>query len=273
MLVFVIPLKSTRVADSWTLTCRLLERTLRSICQQRSQEFEIIVVGNEQPRIAFDHPRIHYVTVDLPLPGAGHKNKDLDRVKKVLTGFYHAKRFDADYVMAMDADDLVHRDLSTYVASRREGNGWYVKSGYVYEEDRRFIYWRRSGFERWCGSSHIFNYHRHPMPVAPDDYRESLIEYYKNHRDILATTTREGRSLNPLPFPAVTYTVGNGENIYQKNFAMVHHANRRNWLFKLKDLRNYRWLRRSHRDTYGLINLEELHIRLEDKAKQRQLSV
>jgi hypothetical protein len=255
MLVFVVPLKSRQVAISWHQVCLLLERTLRSICQQNSQRFRVIVVGNERPEINFTHPNIHYVTVDLPLPGVGHKKKDIDRAKKVLTGFYYARQFDPDYVMAVDADDCVHRDLAGFVVRSAECNGWYIDRGYVYEENRRFIYQRKSGFHRWCGSCYIVNYQRHPMPAAANDYRSSLLDYYREHREIVAQASRQGRSLASLPFSGVAYIVGNGENIYQKNFAMIHNANRGNWLFKLKDLRNFRYLTRSRAEKFGIAPL------------------
>jgi hypothetical protein len=68
MLTFIVPIKSRKIANSWTLVSQLAERTLRSICNQTSSNFRVVVVCNEKPDIQFEHPHIDYIQVDFLIP-------------------------------------------------------------------------------------------------------------------------------------------------------------------------------------------------------------
>lgn len=68
MLVFIIPVKSKKIANSWERVSKLVERCLKSACNQTSPIFRAVVVCNEKPDIQFQHPHIHYVEVDFPPP-------------------------------------------------------------------------------------------------------------------------------------------------------------------------------------------------------------
>ena len=56
MLVFLIPIKSYKIANSWIELSKMIERCLGSVCNQTSLEFKVIVVCHERPDINFYHP-------------------------------------------------------------------------------------------------------------------------------------------------------------------------------------------------------------------------
>lgn len=82
MLVFVIPIKSPKVATSWSGVCQLFERTLRSVCNQTSSDFRVVVVCNEIPQIEFNHSSVEYLKVDFPVPKLTYGAKGNDKAKK-----------------------------------------------------------------------------------------------------------------------------------------------------------------------------------------------
>lgn len=56
MLVFIVPIKRTKISRYWKLSGRLFERCPSAICNQ----------CNEHPETQFTHPHVHYIEVDFP---------------------------------------------------------------------------------------------------------------------------------------------------------------------------------------------------------------
>ncbi len=217
MLVFVLPLKSERISRDWTLTCRLFERCLRSVCGQTSMNFRVVVVCNERPEIHFDHPHVEFVEVDFPppLPDPGEvqtggyeysRSKDIarknaDKARKILTGLDYAARFSPTHTMVVDADDCVSSKLAAFVEQNPNSNGWYFKKGYFYTEGSRFLNLNRQNFNVVCGTSVVVAYHlRNVLLASPDFYQHAFYD--------------PPSGLVPLPFAGAVYSMANGDNIY-----------------------------------------------------------
>lgn len=257
MLVFVIPLKGREVSASWTKTCQLLERTLRSICRQTDQNFKVIVVHGTKPEIQFEHSSIDYLAVDFDIP-SGLPEKRIDKSKKIIQGILYARKFMPSHIMVVDADDCISRNLSKYVNNHPDSDGWVLNSGYVYSEYSRFVYYRKSHFYSWCGSCNIVKFEACPLPDRNDvDFADSLIQYYSgdNHANIREHLRKQGYLLEPLPFVGAVYIIGNGENIYQKGFSTLHNANKGKPIFFMKELLKFRPLTPSIRAEFGLYQL------------------
>ena len=120
MLVFVVPLKSEQVSKSWDKVSQLLERTLKSICNQTSSQFQVVVVCHEKPLVRFSHPAIEYVQMIYDIPE--HPNKIVkgltDKGRKVLRGIVEAKKYNPTHVMLVDADDCVSSKLASFVEKK-----------------------------------------------------------------------------------------------------------------------------------------------------------
>jgi hypothetical protein len=191
MLVFVVPLKSSRIARDWSLTCRLLERCLRAICNQTSPQFRVIVVCNERPALSFTHPKVRYLEVDFPppmrdpteAPSAGYEysrsrdiaRKNADKARRIRAGLDHVACYRPTHSMVVDADDCVSRRLAEFVAQNPEGGGWYFKKGYFYTEGSRFLHLNRRNFNVVCGTSVVVAYpRRHLLFANPDFYQHAF---------------------------------------------------------------------------------------------------
>jgi hypothetical protein len=197
MLVFVVPLKSARVAKSWDYVSLLFERCLRSICAQTTAEFKVLVLHHERPAIAFNHPAVTYVRVELPVPDPrDHTALNQDKFRKRFRGFLLARELAATHMMNVDADDCVSNRLAAWVREHPTEPGWYFDSGYFYRDRARTIFLKRGGFHFWCGTSHIFRRDLVEVPPgteAPDGYLSAL------------RADRLRCWLAPLSFPGAIY--------------------------------------------------------------------
>lgn len=223
MLVFVIPLKSPLASNNWTRVTQLFERSLKSVCNQTSDNFQVIVVCHQKPNISYSHPSVSYLEVDFPLPANPDiRTKRRDRVRKVLTGLVYARRFQPSYVMKVDADDCISQHLAEFVDQNPQGNGWLVNQGYEYQEGSKFIYFRRSDFYRHCGTCAIINFDLLNLPDNPEnmDYEE-LFQYHLPHSKVDKIFSERGNRLEHLPFVGATYILKTGENTYPRERKLV----------------------------------------------------
>lgn len=207
MLIFIIPIKSSKVSTSWFEVCRLFERCLRSVCNQISSDFHVIVVCNEKPQITFHHPQVKYLEVDFPAPAPNYFAKMNDRSKKVVAGLLAAKEIQPDYVMLVDADDCISRHIASFVHQHPKNNGWFIDKGYEYIDGSPMISIRRKDFYKMCGTSNIINYNLFTLPEKLMAYEnitgyDEFITGHSLSRSILA---ERGTPIQPLPFPGAIY--------------------------------------------------------------------
>jgi hypothetical protein len=246
MLVFIIPLKSSRVSTSWTRVSQLFERCLKSVCNQTSPNFRVIVVCHEKPDIQFSHPQVEYLEVDFPLPGANQRSKRVDRGRKLLTGLAHATQFNPCHIMAVDADDCVNQYLAEFVERNSQGDGWFIDKGYIYREGQKLIYWRRKDFSQVCGTGIVIKSNLFPLLFKDDIYQHKI------------TVLPNGTPLESLPLIGAIYSV-NGENFY-RNDEKVEQLKKENphkgFLPWLKEIIRLRWLTASIRNEFGLSNID-----------------
>lgn len=227
MLVFVVPLVSKLVSKNFESTSACLKRTLKSICNQTSGSFEIIVVCHELPQMQFFHKKVHYVAVDFDLslciaekektsnnPGLDIvMERLLDKGRKILFGYYEAQRFNPTHIMFVDADDLVSNRLAELCENNPSHYGWYVEKGYRYQENSRCIYLKRRNLHKECGTAFIF---RNDLIPAPNpDYNRGF-DYYRffvNHAYVVDKMKKAGYPLSPLPFYGIIYML-HGSNLH-----------------------------------------------------------
>lgn len=214
MLYFVVPLKSSQVSKSWDLVCKLLERTLRSICNQTSSVYHVIVVCHEKPKVEFSSPYITYVQVDIPLPNEEYSSKEKDKMLKMQIGLIKAKEANATHVMFVDADDCISNKLASFVSQNSNENGWYFSQGYDYQEDLKILRIRNSNLHLRTNSSHIIKISilTPELNLTSSDIKRGNCVLY--HIDTASLLSNRGTPLKPLPFRGVIYITDNGENMW-----------------------------------------------------------
>lgn len=264
MLVFVIPLKSLRASNSWALVCRLFERCIKSVCNQTSPNFKVIVVCHEKPNIDFSHPQITYVEVNYPIPeNPNIQTKRRDRVRKVLIGVVYAQEYQPSHLMKVDADDCVSQHLAEFVDQHPDNSGWLMNQGYEYQEGSKFIYLRNKKFYLHCGTSNIIKYGLLDFPENPESLKyDTLFQYHVPHSKIVKMMVKKEITLNTLPFPGAVYVIKNGENTYLRNQKLSDLIKKPNAaIIRAKEIYkafNSQVLDQSIRDEFGLYDISRV---------------
>lgn len=229
MIVFITSLRHPDTANSYARVESLLDRTLNSVCNQTSRNFRVIVVCNQIPNLSSIPPEVEFVKVDFPPPShlKGSKVNAVARAKdkgsKYVVGLLHASKYNAEYIMFFDADDLLSNRIVDYVESNSGNSGWYINKGYVYG-DGGYLIKPKKQFHKWNGSSHIIRFELFNLPfellgITPnqdlilkkvDNY---LLTYILgNHQKTTEYFSNLGHPLQPLPFPGVVWVLDTGEN-------------------------------------------------------------
>lgn len=214
MLAFIIPLKSCQVSSSWDLVCKLFERTLKSVCNQTSADYQVIVVCHEKPEIQFKSPQITYLQVDFPIPGAEYASKEKDKMLKMQSGLLHAQKINASHVMFVDADDCISKYIARFVGENIGENGWFLGTGYDYREDTGVLRKRNRNLHLRTNTSHVVKVDllRPEMKLLQDEIKHGSCVLY--HIDTTSMLSKRGTPLKALPFRGVIYVTDNGENMW-----------------------------------------------------------
>lgn len=206
-------LKSQSVSSNWESVCRILEKTLRSVCAQTDSNLRVFVVCHEIPQLAgFSDPRVEFLSVDFPAPDLSQKkSRQEDKFKKLAVGLSRARDFNPDFLMLMDADDLVSRRLVEYAHAHPNANGWAFEKGYTYDAGSPWLFLRNDLY-KVCGTSAVINARLVELPEDPvRDFEECVILRY-GHTAIRGQLDSRGTPLEPLPFPGAIYVLSHGEN-------------------------------------------------------------
>ena len=243
MVTFIIPVKSAQVSGSWSGFSKLVERTLKSVTNQTSQDFKVVVVCHEKPEINFTHPNIEYIQVDFGVPQLKDAPKEKhdgmkeeDKSNKILAGVAHAEQYNSDYFMVVDADDCISNKLVAYIEENADKDevGWYINKGYFYREGDKIISLNRENFNTLCGTCLI---------VKPE-YFKGIFQHNPHLLYVHQTTEFDGgHKLKRLPFPGAVYSMANGENHYMSGGQMKNLGTKN--LFSLETIKGiFRKLRK-----------------------------
>jgi hypothetical protein len=225
MLAFITTLRHPHNSADYSRVESLLQNTLSSLTQQSCDDYVAIIVGNRRPPFPLPQHAV-FVDVDFPPPSdvngprTGRAPVIWDKGTKTAIGLVAAREYRPDYVMALDADDFVHRDVTAFVHAHSGHDGWVVKRGWVYSRARN-AYRLRRRFYRVCGTSFIIPFEAYDVPTAltvaatqheiAEAFGERL-EKTLEHGYAFDYWRKQGRNLESLPFPAAVYHMDTGEN-------------------------------------------------------------
>jgi hypothetical protein len=265
MIAFLIPIKHPQTAKSWPEVCRLFERCLRSVCGQTSQDFRVLVVCNERPAISFNHPNVEFLEVDLPVPARDRRSRQIDKKKKLIMGLVWLRRWEPTHVMSVDADDCISRQIVAYAGQRSGNNGWYLDSGYEYDDGSTHIQLRRRRFYALCGTCNIIKYQLYNLPETSLPFRpfDSYDRFVGGHGVAKIDLAERGAPLEPLPFPGAIYIRDRGGESNRMQEPLVARLKRspRHALHGVKKCLaapfTRRWLSLELQQEFGLYQLEQ----------------
>lgn len=225
MLAFITSLRHPSNSNDYFRVEKLLKETLRSVTNQTSEDFVVIVVGNQPPGFKLPE-KVHFVQVKFkaPAPSAVRVSRKpfiRDKGTKLGIALIKAREFNPDYVMIFDADDFVHRDLAKFAAEHPGHPGWFIDDGWMYSRARR-AFRPQPEFNRTCGTSFIIPFEAYEVPEdlgidatwsqVRDAYGERLPKIIGAHKRAVEWYADHGRIVEPLPFKGAVYHVDTGEN-------------------------------------------------------------
>jgi hypothetical protein len=212
MLCFVMALKSKQVSNDWSRVCQLFEASLISAFRQTDPDLRVIVVCHETPTVRghYDH-RLEFINVDSPVPAERDTSWGMkDKWSKLQVGLIRCGEIKPQFVMIMDADDLVSNRLVALTRAHPHCNGWTINLGYYYRFGSKWIL-RNPEFN--CGtnaivSSRLIEFPTDTSRAARD--RRTVLRW--GHTVIARKLAEAGTPLQPIPFPGAVYVHSHGEN-------------------------------------------------------------
>lgn len=228
MITFLIPLRHPASSKNWHNVTSRLSETLASIDNAcREGNARGILIANSEAELPPLPATVELIRVSMPPPAVsvfrGEGDDDerrravwLDKGLKVATGAIQAKAAGSNYVMSVDADDLVSARIPGFVARHSGAPGWYVRTGWLLPVDAR-IGALLPDFHNWCGTYAIVRTDLLPLGSSAESTDPEVIRLWLgHHRELMPALARQGSPLIPLPFPGAVYRIGHGEGNFQR---------------------------------------------------------
>lgn len=225
MIGFIVPFKPKSQSNNWVSDNHLLGQTLSGILRQTQKDFLIYVVYTDMPThilqddqikyIRYPKPFEHYVEIqDAEKYFHLFKRKLFmarfyDKGKKVTWGCAAAKNDGCQYIMCVDADDLISNRIVEFVndhSNNGEVDGWYISKGFVWKKGSSYVL-KQNQMQNFNGSTHIL---RADYINIPDFSSTDWSDYslFAAHGWVVSRVKEHfGKILQPIPFRAVIYVV------------------------------------------------------------------
>ena len=275
-IVFLIPILSRRRVKDWHLACAYFKQTLSSIFNSTGGNYYVVVAGHEPPDFQLPQdPRFKFLSLDHPLPSqeTGYWFAAIkDMLIKVGAAWNYAKStWNPQYVMKVDADDLVSSRLVDWLNTAEEAAGYRIKHGWVWNSGSRRIIKCSESFDLVCGTCLII---RSDLADSQGPFLNSMdgIKLDEAGKRIEATDNRSlvpgagmgslllndnhgraeaqfrylGHQLAIVPFRAAVYRVRNPQSVSQRGY----HIHSFRWL--LGSIRRTRFITKSLRREFML---------------------
>ena len=229
MLAFVIPFKPRRNSKDWDQDSCYLSSTIKSILHQTDSNFKIYVVLHDLPATIIEHPQLEYVTFPSSYAEFEHikdgdeqlrnnswySRKDIeyifDQGRKQMYGTSLAKKSGCEFVMCIDADDIVCNELVAYVHTHQQQAeiGWYVDKGFFYLTEKKVFVKQPYSMNVYNGSVYVIKSEFIPK-FDPTTLKVSECNFFSFHPSVpryIFDTYKV--KLNPLPFYATIVQISN----------------------------------------------------------------
>ncbi|MGJ8516238.1 glycosyltransferase family 2 protein [Carnimonas bestiolae] len=209
---------------NWEEVNRMLSFTIASIAQQTNGHWKCVICGHEKPEALSDYEddRFVFITCDTPVP-KDKKYYRNDKNRKRYTILEYVKNQGGGYFMPLDADDLVHENLVSFVQQDDNRVGYSARQGYAYDFSNDVLgtvpgVWDAT-FDQVCGSSALFYLRPDDIPSVAEKYSKNpnrekrFIEYFEQHGYWRVTSQEMGRPLRDIPFAASVYVLNHSNNL------------------------------------------------------------
>ena len=214
----VIPLQSQSTARCWEQVEGRLRVTTGTLCQQTSNAWEAVIVGQDRPSLdALGLANLSFLKFDQPPPPAGTggltgmwaRRRD-GQAKKVAGLRFLAARRTITHWFFLDADDLLHEEFIATLSRMIPFDLAVVRHGHAYyPTQQRYRHINR--IDQICGSTVILSDRWWSDPASPEGRRYGVID----HRHTREYAALRGVPLHDYPGRGVAYVLGHGDNLYR----------------------------------------------------------
>lgn len=233
----IIPFRPKAESVDWVNENQLLNRTVASVLRQNYPHVTVYVVYTDTPTQQIAHERVCY----LPFPYVYQPFEEIpdrehlferfkrsakmvvrrwDKARKLSYGCMVAKNAGADYLMALDADDLLSNRLFSLLAASSDGGncpGWCMEQGYLYKPPGMFVYLVPYRMRALNGSTNILHVRHVQIPDFTSNQWEDY-QLFTDHGTLFERIRdRTGEELVFLKEPLLVYVV-HGSNISVINY-------------------------------------------------------
>jgi hypothetical protein len=247
--LFVIPLKAKEVSKDWDCTVALTLRCLMSLRNQVDQEFQTVLVCNSFPYTS-ESDDLTIIEENFTVPTSWEEGHS-DKYRKIHRGLIEARKHAPAYIMKLDSDDMVHRDLVGYIC-KQNSELFIIEKGYVYCEGGRKVH-ATNGFHHICGSSNVVLCAPEELPSSMEEDSKAFDILRCGHTIVESFYSERGKTAHRIPFRAAVYSSRNGENHSGHNIgAFAGISNLVRQFFRI------RMLTSSVRRSFALENLKQI---------------
>jgi len=278
MLTFIVPVISREISDNWDLVLGNLRKTLASIKNQTISNWRVLIVSQTKPDVEYIEDKIIYIHADFKPAAKPPENiklsamkrsvcrraNDLDRVRKIRVAAATLHEYRTDFVMLLEADDLVSNRLCEFVMENKEANGWSIQEGYTWDGRSGYMF-QTNRFNAISGSSWIVKvfYEMLPkdMPLDVDPSTLTLVPsgcpFLDNgHRKMRDGMAQAGKPMQTLPFRGAIYHWMHGVNLSDKYIiedeSLSLSGKMRQWRSNLKNMKNRVYLTESLESEFAI---------------------
>jgi hypothetical protein len=247
-LAFLIPIASPRRAKDWCLACAYFKQTLSSIFNSTAGNYCVVVAGHEPPDFQLPQdPRFKFLSLHHavpPLEDGFWVAAVKDKMIKVGAAWNYAKsRWNPQYVMKIDWDDLISSRLVDWLNTAKDAAGYCIKHGWVWNSGSRYVITCSESFDLVCGTCLII---RSDLADSQGPFLNSMegmkldetgkrieasdnralvpgagigsLLLNDNHGRAEAQFRYLGHQLATVPFRAAVYRVRSGQSVSQRGF-------------------------------------------------------
>lgn len=222
----VIPLKAKKVSENWETVCHNLRHTINALENQSCNTLTWKVVGHDKPdyfeTCNFKSGEFVFAN-ESPIPDKkAFKGDELrwayerDRCFKIDKGLRLLIDLNVSHYMALDADDILHRNFVKVLQEYKEYNAFLIDNGYMYFKDSDILIPNKE-LSAWCGSTCVID-----SSLLGDDFitgEENSTSFFQqtSHCDYKTTLFNEKYKSKILQENLLIYVQGNGENISRED--------------------------------------------------------
>jgi hypothetical protein len=245
---FLVPIASVRRVTDWHLASAYFKQTLSSIFNSTAANYCVVAAGHEAPDFPLpEDPRFKFLSLDHPLPcdeNASWIAAIKDKMIKVEAAWKYAKsKWNPQYVMKVDWDDLISSRLVEWLNTANQAAGYRINHGWVWKSESRHVITCSESFDLVCGTCLII---RSDLADAKGPFLQSMegVTLDEAGKRIEATDNRSlvpgagvgslllndnhgraaaqfkylGHNLAAMPFRAAVYRVLNPQAISKRGY-------------------------------------------------------